>query len=948
MEKLLNLVISGAVSGAIYSVMASGLVLTYQSSGIFNFAHGAIAFATAYLYFQLHAATADGGLGWPIVPSAIVAIFVFAPLLGLLLDRILLRRLADAPVYARIVGTIGLLVAFPAVVLWLVDTVGNSVLELGLPTNVAGFRPPGLGPVPSEVVWRPLSGVAVNSDQLAVFLAAGAAAVLLWLVLRHTRVGLEMRAGVDRRELAGLRGVNAAKTSAVAWALSMTLAGLGGVLIAPLFGLTDVDYTLVVLGSLAAVVAAGLRSIPLAFAAGLALGVLQNLVFGYAPDFLTDISGFLSSIPFLLTIVLLFFLGFDRTRAAGSVADESPPEDHRAGLPPWRRILPWTIAVSALVVYELWFANEFWSSLIAKGIVLGIVFLSFVVITGLGGMVSLGQATFVTASAFTVGYLVNTEFGFTIPLLMHDGRFGFFVAVLAGTAVAAAVGAVIAIPVRRLGPLALALATLSFAFTAELIVFQLDAVRNGSRGWPVPPLNLETFESELPLGPFDFTQPRELAMLALLVFGAITVVIYNLRGSTSGRAVLAVRSSEVAARTSGIGAGWSKVSLFAVSAGIAGLGGALLAVVSSPVNNRSAPAFVGLIWLAVTVTFGIRRPGGALLAGLAFACFTDLLQVIAGWGFMPDWAATLTETPQLAAILFGIGAINLAKNPDGVLALVGMQRLERRRRREQAEAARAATPAPAPVATTPVAAPLAPPGGDGAGEVAPAALRLERIVAGYGEVEVLHGVDLSVGKGEVVTLLGANGAGKSTLCAVAAGLLEPTSGRVRLDSGDVTDEPAFRRARRDLVLAPEARGIFPGLSVDENLSVVLRSAREREQAYERFPLLADRRRQTAGLLSGGEQQMLALAPALVRTPAVFVADEPSLGLAPMASEAVFDALTELRQRGSSLLLVEEKAREALALADVVAVMELGRVVWTGPRQEADADRLAAVYLGVRV
>jgi ABC-type branched-subunit amino acid transport system ATPase component/branched-subunit amino acid ABC-type transport system permease component len=946
LEKLLNLVISGAVSGAIYSVMASGLVLTYQSSGIFNFAHGAIAFATAYLYFQLHTATADGGLGWPIVPSAIVAILVFAPLLGLLLDRILLRRLADAPVYARIVGTIGLLVALPALVLWLVDTVGNSVLELGLPTNAPGFLPPGLGPVPSEVVWRPLSGVAINSDQLAVFLAAAAAAVLLWGVLRHTRVGLEMRAGVDRRELAGLRGVNAAKTSALAWVLSMMLAGLGGVLIAPLFGLTDVDYTLVVLGSLAAVVAAGLRSIPLAFAAGLALGVFQNLVFGYAPDFLTDISGFSSSIPFLLTIVLLFFLGFDRTRAAGSVADESPPEDHRAGLPPWRRILPWAIAVSALVVYELWFANEFWSSLIAKGIVLGIVFLSFVVITGLGGMVSLGQATFVTASAFTVGYLVNNEFEFTIPLLMHDGRFGFFVAVLAGTAVAAAVGAVIAIPVRRLGPLALALATLSFAFTAELIVFQLDAVRNGSRGWPVPPLNLETFESELPLGPFDFTQPRELAMLALLVFGAITLVIHNLQRSASGRAVLAVRSSEVAARTSGIGAGWSKVSLFAVSAGIAGLGGALLAVVSSPVNNRSAPAFIGLIWLAVTVTFGIRRPGGALLAGLAFACFTDLLQVITGWGVMPDWAATLTGTPQLAAILFGLGAINLAKNPDGVLALVGTQRLERRRRREQAEAARAATPAPVPAA--PATAPLVTPGGDGAGELEPAALRLERIVAGYGEVEVLHGVDLSVGKGQVVTLLGANGAGKSTLCAVAAGLLAPTSGRVWLDGAEVTNEPAFRRARRGLILAPEARGIFPGLSVDENLSLSLRSAREREQAYERFPLLADRRRQPAGLLSGGEQQMLALAPALVRPPAVFVADEPSLGLAPMASEAVFDALAELRRRGTSLLLVEEKAREALELADVVAVMELGRIVWTGPRRDADAERLASVYLGVRV
>jgi ABC-type branched-subunit amino acid transport system ATPase component/branched-subunit amino acid ABC-type transport system permease component len=943
-EKLLNLVISGAVAGAIYSVMASGLVLTYQTSGIFNFAHGAVAFVTAYVFFQLHESTSAGGLGWPIVPSAIVAVLVFAPLLGLLLEHILLRRLADAPVYARIVGTIGLLVALPALVLWLVETVANSVLELGLPTNAPGFQPPGLGPSPREVVWRPLSGVAINSDQLAVFVAAGAVAVLLWLVLRHTRVGLEMRAGVDRRELAGLRGVSAAKTSVVAWVLSMMLAGLGGVLIAPLQGLGDINYTLVVLGSLAAVVAAGLRSIPIAFAAGLLLGVLQNLVFGYAPDFLSDISGFLSSIPFLLTIVLLFFLGFDRTRAAGSVADESPPEDHRAGLPRWRRILPWTIAVSALVVYELWFANEFWSSLIAKGIVLGIVFLSFVVITGLGGMVSLGQATFVTASAFTVGYLVNTEFGFTIPLLMHDGRFSFFAAVVAGTAVAAAAGALIAIPVRRLGPLALALATLSVAFIAELIVFQLDVVRNGSRGWPVPPLNLQTFESELPLGPFDFTRPHQLAMLALLVFGAVTLIIRNLQRSASGRAVLAVRSSEVAARTSGIAAGWSKVSLFAVSAGIAGLGGAFLAVVSSPVNNRSAPAFVGLIWLAVTVTFGIRRPGGALLAGLAFACFTDLLQVITGWGFMPDWAASLTGTTQLAAILFGVGAINLAKNPDGVLALVGTQRLERRRRRERDVAARDAGRVVAPPARVPLAAPS----GDGVADAGPVTLGLEGIVAGYGEVEVLHGIDLAVPAGRVVTLLGPNGAGKSTLCAVAAGLLAPTAGCVRLDDRDVTDQPAFRRARRGLLLAPEARGIFPGLSVDENLSVLLRSAREREQAYERFPLLADRRRQPAGLLSGGEQQMLALAPALVRTPALFVADEPSLGLAPMASEAVFEALTELRQRGSSLLLVEEKAREALELADVVAVMELGRIVWIGPRQEADADRLAAVYLGVRV
>ena len=317
-------------------------------------------------------------------------------------------------------------------------------------------------------MWRPIEGVAVNSNQLAVFAAAAASALLLWVVLRLTRIGLEMRAGVDRRDLAGLRGVNDARTSAVAWTLSMILAGLGGVLIAPIQGLFDATYTFVVLGSLAAVVLAGLRSIPIAFLGGLALGVVQNLAYGYSPDFLTDISGFLSSIPFILTVVLLFFLGRDRARAAGSIAEEAPPEDHRTGLPLWRKLLPWSVFIAALVVYELWFASEFWAGLVARGFVLGIIFLSFVVITGIGGMVSLSQATFVTASGFMVGWLVNHEWDFSLPLVMHDGRVAFGAAVVAGTFLAAVIGALIALPVRRLGALALALCTLSIALLADL------------------------------------------------------------------------------------------------------------------------------------------------------------------------------------------------------------------------------------------------------------------------------------------------------------------------------------------------------------------------------------------------------------------------------------------------------------------------------------------------
>ena len=265
-----------------------------------------------------------------------LSVFVFAPLLGLLLDRILLRRLASAPVYARIVGTIGLLVALPALIQWLVIAVGNDVLGLGFEGNDAineGLHVPGIYKTPHDTYK--IGGVVLNSDQIAVFVVAAIAAIILWFVIRRTRVGLEMRAVVDRDSLARIRGVNAARTSAVAWILTMILAGLGGVLIAPLFQLQDFVFTLVVLGSLAAVVLGGLRSIPIAFAGGLLLGVIQNLVAGYSddilPKFLSDLGGLRSSVPYLLVIVLLLFIGRDRSRRAGSVADDVAPPDHRDG-----------------------------------------------------------------------------------------------------------------------------------------------------------------------------------------------------------------------------------------------------------------------------------------------------------------------------------------------------------------------------------------------------------------------------------------------------------------------------------------------------------------------------------------------------------------------------------------------------------------------------------------
>jgi ABC-type branched-subunit amino acid transport system ATPase component len=146
-------------------------------------------------------------------------------------------------------------------------------------------------------------------------------------------------------------------------------------------------------------------------------------------------------------------------------------------------------------------------------------------------------------------------------------------------------------------------------------------------------------------------------------------------------------------------------------------------------------------------------------------------------------------------------------------------------------------------------------------------------------------------------------------------------------------------------LVPEARGVFPGLTVEENLQVLLRDPSLRDKAYERFPILGERRKQLAGLLSGGEQQMLSLAPVLADPPVAFVADEPTLGLAPLAAEVVLEALRELQSMGTAILLVEEKASEVMKVADIVAFLELGRLVWIGRREDASQEQLAAAYLG---
>jgi branched-chain amino acid transport system ATP-binding protein len=227
-------------------------------------------------------------------------------------------------------------------------------------------------------------------------------------------------------------------------------------------------------------------------------------------------------------------------------------------------------------------------------------------------------------------------------------------------------------------------------------------------------------------------------------------------------------------------------------------------------------------------------------------------------------------------------------------------------------------------------------------------LELEGVRAGYGGIEILHGVDLEIAPGQVVALLGPNGAGKSTTVKVCSGLVRPTAGALRVAGTDVTGATSDQLARLGVCTIPEGRGVFPNLTVRENLWVATGLGTKRDEleqrAFAQFPRLADRREQLAGTLSGGEQQMLAMSRALATDPAVLLFDELSMGLAPLIVTQLYEIVEQLAESGVSILLVEQFASAVLGIADVAAIMVHGEITSIGTPSDIEAE-LSSAYLG---
>jgi branched-chain amino acid transport system permease protein len=636
---LLHYAIPGVPFGCIYALVAVGLVLTYRSSGVFNLAFGAQAYISAAVFYDT-----AGSHHWPTWAAFVLSVLVVGPLVGLLLDRALFRHMRTASATVKLVAALGLLVGIPALV---------QTLWFG---NRAKLRPPAVGPTPEHFYqWH---SYGIDSNQLAVIVATVVVVVGLGVLFRSTALGLRMRAVVESPRLLQLHGVNAERVATSAWMLSSVIAALAGVLLAPLYARVDAtNFTVLMVAAIAAAVFGRLRSLPLTLLGGVLLGVGQEVLTKYLPLGNELVKGFRPSVPFILLFaLLLLWPGLRRPDVGDPLAGVSPPPPplaatlRDAGLERLNRIL-FPAFITAFMGVSLFVLPSFWLFLVTQGIIMSVIFLSFTVVVGMGGQISLCQATFAGVGAFTTAQLATNH---GVPVL---------VGILVGAALAALVGVVVALPALRLGGLYLALATFAFGLMADNIVFPQRWAGNGQSGISVPRPRI---------GPVDFTANRAFFLLSLAVFALCALVVVQVRRGTTGQRLAAVRGSEVAAETIGIDPRRAKVVAFALSAAIAGIGGALLGSLQGTVSGDSFNYFFSLFWLVLVVTTGVRTVEGAVNAGMALVFFPELLHHLPG------------RLADLEYVAFGFGAITFAKHPEGIVEFQkrrSMERLARWRRR---------------------------------------------------------------------------------------------------------------------------------------------------------------------------------------------------------------------------------------------------------------------------
>jgi branched-subunit amino acid ABC-type transport system permease component len=544
-------VVIGLTSGSVYGLAGTGLVLTYKTSGIFNFAHGTIAALMAYLFYNLHQ---RDHVPWPI--ALIVCVFVLSPLVGYLLER-MARRLADAPLVMKVVATVGLLVGLQQ---FLIIHYGSAEIFSNrfLPTGT--FR---------------VAGVNIGYDQAISMVIALAGVIGLTLMFSSTRLGRGMQAVVDQPELLALTGTSPIKVRRRAWYIGTSFAGLCGILLAPTIGLDPLVLTLLVVQAFGAAAIGRFRSIPLTYAGGLLIGVLGALATKYVTQY-PSLAGIPPSMPFIVLFVVLVVA--PRRWLVDFTTERKPRITEPRRIPLGVRVVGGVALVGLLL--RLPYLVGAHLPVYTSALAYVIIFLSLAVLMRTSGQVSLAQLAFAAVGAVASGRLAAQA---GVP---------WFLAVVLGALTAVPIGVLLAIPAIRRSGLYLALATFGFAVLLEQLVYPLGFMFGGSSG---------TIRAPRP----DVAHGDRAYYYVVLAFVVATVaLVIALNRSRLGRLLRAMADSPTALDTYGTSVTAVKVIVFSLSAFLAGLGGALYGPVTGTASPDDFAALESLILVVVAVLIG--------------------------------------------------------------------------------------------------------------------------------------------------------------------------------------------------------------------------------------------------------------------------------------------------------------------------------------------------------
>jgi branched-subunit amino acid ABC-type transport system permease component len=604
MSDFLPFVFIGLTSGSVYGLAGTGLVLTYKTSGIFNFSHGTVAALMAYAFYDLNT---KQGLPWPIALA--ICLLILCPLVGLVLERIA-RRLADAPVAMKIVATVGLLVGVQQLI---VVRYGAALMQ------TETFLP--------KKTFRVL-GVNVGADQFIVMGIALAGMIGLTIFLR-TPAGLRMRAVVDQPDLLALTGTSPVRVRRRAWMIGTVFAGISGILLAPTVGLDVTVLTLLVITAVGAAAIGMFTSIPLTYAGGLLVGILGSLATKYVAS-ISWLNGLPSSLPFIILFAVLVF-------APGKwLADFTI--DRKAKVVESRH-LPRSVKVAggialAVVLFRLPDLVGTRLPVYTSGLAYVLIFLSLALLIGTSGQVSLAALAFAAVGAAASARLAS------------DAGLPWMLAILLGAFVAVPVGALLAIPAIRRSGLYLALATFGFAILLERLVFGTDLMFGASSA---------ALEAPRP----SFARGDNAYFYVVLGFVVASIAFITLvHRSRLGRLLRAMADSPIALTTAGTSVTTIKVIVFCISAFLAGLGGALLSPVTGSASSGTFNSFISLTLVVMLVVATAFTGGSEVLGSILAAAALMVLPSYSGDGAATDYQP----------IFFGVMAVLVAMSAAGMRA----------------------------------------------------------------------------------------------------------------------------------------------------------------------------------------------------------------------------------------------------------------------------------------